>query len=503
MDTLSCKELILWVNFISVSSAFGREACDGPPGVLSPGSCTHVAQELTSVVWLLCSAPAVTSTCPSCSWSVHQARPTACRRPSALPHSIGLRRLTGPRFNTSALWRVTAQDGFWATSVTIWTRTRAGTGHGSLDSPELGPRLLRPGEVTSRKRLQRPLEQRAGQPGGHPTGSAARAPARGSRGQWARRFLWPRQSGVHSRLLSFAAVRGLWAQSRDSACSPGARRAVQPAGALIYRSMEAYTSRLLRKTLSDGDRIIHHSPGIWQQRGTYRTLCSGDERQLGLCWAQTDASTTRARPGPASSALRGTSCDPQHVGRGGHTGQCEASLLCWRPRVTGPLVRRRALHESGGDPRPRRQNPTLQNQRSLPRLTCVSSVILVRISAGWCQELYKLNLRCMWETQNSWDVEKAYAPKHTGGVAGISRSGVVIAGRWGAGTRKDAGGQEETAGSRARSSGTPHRAAGRHRTDREEKGSLAHWSWVTGPAHQDTVKSALSRQRELLFYSSF
>lgn len=96
------EELILRVNFISVSSTLWERSLHGP-GVVSRSSCMHCAS-----ITYICSGffgPPLAVICkhPSCSCSIHQARPTACRRPAALPHGTGLRSVIGPRMVTSTL----------------------------------------------------------------------------------------------------------------------------------------------------------------------------------------------------------------------------------------------------------------------------------------------------------------------------------------------------------------------------------------------------------------
>ena len=98
-------------------------------------------------------------------------------------------------------------------------------------------------------------------------------------------------------------------------------------------------------------------------------------------------------------------------------------------------------------------------------------------------------------------VEKTDASKHTSNIAGILRSEVVITGWWRVGTGKDNG---RTGGNslEAEPEVQGHLASGRAALSWRED-SLMRWAWMTGSAHQDTVKSALSHQRELFFYSSF
>lgn len=117
--------------------------------------------------------------------------------------------------------------------------------------------------------------------------------------------------------------------------------------------MEAYTSHLLRKTLKDGDCIIHHSPDI---------LTAKRDLSKVMLRRQTSAGTVLGPRLMPSLLIQDLALPPRPSGVPAVTlnvwaeaatqGNVKPACSGWGPRVTGPLVRRRALHESGGDPRP-------------------------------------------------------------------------------------------------------------------------------------------------------
>ena len=98
-------------------------------------------------------------------------------------------------------------------------------------------------------------------------------------------------------------------------------------------------------------------------------------------------------------------------------------------------------------PGPRTTERTTAKSKESPQIDlCFQCDSSQRISAAVCEELYKLNLKCMWKNKEQLrHVEKTYASKHSSDIAGILHSQVVITGRRELGQERTMGGQEETA----------------------------------------------------------